>query len=140
MTLVGNALSRFQSWVGSLLRKTIPTELAIAPAELPLIKLSRMVIGIASPEERREAPSQLMIDSLNGVQMRFKCRDFLVEGSIYYLAVLLQGVGHVRLRVQVEWMLLSSYGHSGALKVLPFGESQEALQRFVTLQQAGARG
>ena len=81
-----------------------------------------------------------MVDSLSREQLTCKSRELLAEGDEFKLQLLLTGVGPVSVTVVVDWVLLSSYGHSAGLKVRPEPDAQEALDAFVALQQAGLRG
>jgi hypothetical protein len=61
------------------------------------------------------------------------------EGTRLNLELLLQGVGHVKLPVVVDWVLLSSFGHSAGLKVLHTEESRELLQEYLRLVKENLR-
>lgn len=141
MTAIAGMVHRIQGWVASLFLKP---EKAVAQAQqplgLPLVKLPRMLIGIAQGEGRRRHGVQVMVDALNVEQITCKCRELLSEGEGYTLALLLQGVGHIKFEVEVDWVLLSSYGHSAGLKIHHTLETRQALQDFVSLIEVGARG
>lgn len=141
MTAIAGMVHRVQGWVASLFVKPDRSVRAPHPAiQLPLVKLPRMLIGIAQGEGRRRHGIQLMVDALNVEQMTCKCRELLSEGEVYTLALLLQGVGHVKFEVEVDWVLLSSYGHSAGLKIHHTPETRQALVDFVGLLEVGARG
>lgn len=131
-------MARVQAWFASIWTQKSP-EVA-APGEAPMLRLQRILVGIATPVGRRSSGLQLMIDSLNREQLTCKSRELLAEGDELELQLLLTGVGPVSLTVVVEWVLLSSYGHSAGLRVVPNAAAQQALEHFVALQQAGLRG
>lgn len=141
MTAIAGMVHRIQGWLASLFLKPEKAGPQLPQAvELPLVKLPRMLIGIAQGEGYRRHGVQLMVDAVNAGQMTCKCRELLSEGEVYTLALLLQGVGHIKFEVEVEWVLLSSYGHSAGLKIHHTPETQRALQDFLSLIEVGARG
>lgn len=138
MAAIAGFFSKVQAWLASRLGGSPPTVQPVV--EQPLLRLQRILVGIATPSGRRSQGFQLMIESLSSEQLTCKSRELLVEGDEYELQLLLTGVGPVCLRVQVEWVLLSSYGHSAGLRIQPQPEVCQALQQFVDLQRAGLRG
>lgn len=116
-----------------------PLPIESTPEE-PLLKLSRLLVGVASPSGNSGRGVQLMVDGMNSDTLTCKCRELVEEGSRLTLALLLTGVGHVKLQVQVDWVLLSSFGHSLGLRVLHSDETREQLRTYVELQKNGSRG
>lgn len=139
MTARVGVLQRFQAWIASLLSPPVvaPVE---APCEQPLIRLKNMLVGFAEPSDGRQAGLQVIVDSLNTRQLTCKCRELLREGQRYSLGLLLQGVGAVTLEVEVEWVLISSFGHSAGLKVSNPKDVEPYLAAFLVLVEKGARG
>jgi len=125
-------------WVVGMAER--PVNEPLAPTEQPLIKLPRLIVAIACREGRRGGGLQLMVDSLNLEHITCKSRELLEEGDRYELAMLLQGVGHIKILVDVEWVLLSSYGHSAGLRVVHSDETRQLLGKYVSLVEGGARG
>jgi hypothetical protein len=138
MTAIAGFFSRVQAWLASRLGGSPPTAQPIP--EQPLLRLQRILVGIATSPGGRGQGFQLMIESLSSEQLTCKSRELLVEGDEYELQLLLTGVGPVRFRVQVDWVLLSSYGHSAGLRIEAEPEVSQALQQFLELQRAGLRG
>ena len=66
--------------------------------------------------------------------------ELLQEGERLELAMLMQGVGHVRIPVTVEWVLLSSFGHSAGLHIDHNDQTREIMASFVGLLQNNSRG
>jgi len=110
------------------------------PKEQPLLKLSRMMVAIASPDGRRGGGTQVMVDALNHDHITCKSRELLQEGEKLELAMLMQGVGHVRIPVTVEWVLLSSFGHSAGLHIEHNDQTREVMAAFVNLLENNSRG
>jgi hypothetical protein len=108
--------------------------------EEPLLKLPRLIVAIATRDGRSGGGVQLMVDSLNLEHITCKSREFLEEGNRYELALLLQGVGHVKVTAEVDWVLLSSYGHSAGLRLVHSEETRDQIGKYVRLIQEGARG
>lgn len=141
MTAKAGMFVRFQSWVGAWFGKAA-SELPAdpLPGDRPLVKLPRLLIGIAGQEGRKHHGLQLMVDAMNEQHMTCKCRELLEEGQIYHLGLLLQGVGHVKFEVEVEWVLLSSYGHSAGLRIRHTPQTEAQLRDFLQLLELGSRG
>ena len=125
-------------WVVGMAER--PIQEANQREEQPLVKLPRLIVAIASRDGRRGGGVQLMVDSINLEHLTCKSRELLEEGDRYELAMLLQGVGHVKLQVDVDWVLLSSYGHTAGLRVVHSDESRELLGKFIHLVETGSRG
>lgn len=106
----------------------------------PLLKLPRLIVAMASRHGVRGGGLQLMVDSLNHEHITCKSRELLEEGDRYELAMLLQGIGHVKIPVVVEWVLLSSYGHSAGMRIEHTDESREIMEKYVQLVRDNARG
>ena len=138
MTARIGSLAKFQAWIAHWLgRSESATPAAEAPEEL--YKLPRLLMGLASSPKCQRG-IQLVVDALNSTHITCKSREKLEEGQRYELAMLLQGVGHVRVKVLVEWVLLSNYGHSAGLILDEDPESQVALSAFIKLAQEQSRG
>ncbi len=137
MTARIGALGRLQAWVAQLLGKSEALP-ATEPAE-ELFKLPRLLMGLASSTACQRGV-QVVVDAVNSTHLTCKSREKLVEGETYELAMLLQGVGHVRLKVSVEWVLLSNYGHSAGFVVNNDPQGQAALASFVQLTRSQSRG
>lgn len=140
MTARLGILQKFQAWMMALAGKPAEAPEPVQPGEQPLFKLSRMMVAIASPDGRRGGGIQLMVDALNEEQITCKSRELLQEGERLELAMLMQGVGHVRIPVTVEWVLLSSFGHSAGLHIDHNDQTREIMASFVGLLQNNSRG
>lgn len=141
MTARLGILQKFQSWMMALAgRPAEPQAPAEIPKEQPLLRLSRLLVAMASPRGSRGGGTQIMVDALNLEQISCKSRELLKEGEELELAMLLQGVGHVRIPVTVEWVLISSFGHSAGLRILPDPQTQEIMSKFVNLLENNSRG
>lgn len=141
MTARLGILQKFHTWVMALAgRPAEAPEPAPAPKEQPLLKLSRLMVAIASVNGRRGGGMQVMVDALNEEQITCKSRELLQEGETMELAMLMQGVGHVRIPVRVEWVLLSSFGHSAGLQIEHNDQTREIMATFVGLLQNNSRG
>lgn len=81
-----------------------------------------------------------MVDALNEDQITCKSRELLKEGETLELAMLMQGIGHVRIPVTVEWVLLSSFGHSAGLRIDHNDQTRELMASFVSLLNNNSRG
>ncbi len=124
----------------ALARHPAETPVLNQPGEQPLLRLSRMMVAIATPDGRRGGGTQLMVDALNHDQMTCKSRELLQEGEKLELAMLMQGIGHVRIPVRVEWVLLSSFGHSAGLHIEHNDQTRETMATFVNLLENNSRG
>ncbi|MBX3168202.1 MAG: hypothetical protein KF760_12365 [Candidatus Eremiobacteraeota bacterium] len=140
MTARLGILQKFQAWMMALAGRPVETPEPAQSKEQPLYKLSRLMVAIASPQGRRGGGTQVMVDALNEEQITCKSRELLQEGEKLELAMLLQGVGHVRLPVTVEWVLLSSFGHSAGLHIEHNEQTREIMSAFVNLLQNNSRG
>ena len=140
MTARLGILQKFQAWMMALAGHPAEPSEPVQPQEKPLFKLSRLMVAIASPDGRRGGGLQLMVDALNEEQITCKSRELLQEGDRLELSMLLQGVGHVRIPVSVEWVLLSSFGHSAGLHIEHTAETREIMSSFLGLLQNNARG
>lgn len=140
MTARLGILQKFQAWMMALAGKPAETPPATQPKEQPLLRLSRLMVAIASPDGRRGGGMQVMVDALNHDQITCKSRELLQEGEKLELAMLMQGVGHVRIPVRVEWVLLSSFGHSAGLHIEHNDQTREIMSAFVGLLQNNSRG
>lgn len=140
MTARVGVLQKIYQWVAAM--GTKPEAPVARVEEEPLWRLERMLVGMASLEGLRHNTVQLVVDALNSENITCKSRELLEEGTRLQLDLLLQGVGPVRLPVLVEWVLLSSFGHSVGLKVLhePDSDTREKLQTFLRLARENARG
>lgn len=138
MTARASVFQKVLGWVVGMTGKS--AEPAAQPKEEPLHKLSRLMVAIASRDGRRGGGLQLMVDGINVEHITCKSKELLEEGDRYDLAMLLQGVGHVKIQVEVDWVLLSSYGHSAGLRVIHTDETRELLGSYVELLKRGARG
>ena len=128
-------LQKFQAWMMALGSKpTEPPPVPTQPQEQPLFKLSRLMVAIACPPGRRGGGLQVM------EQITCKSRELLKEGEKLELAMLMQGVGHVRIPVRVEWVLLSSFGHSAGLQIEHDDQTREIMTTYVNLLQNNSRG
>jgi len=132
-------LQKVQTWVMALAGKP-PEPKAIEPVEKPLHKLSRMMMAMASPDGRRGGAIQIMVDAVNQDHITCKSRELLKEGEKLELAMLLTGVGHVKIPVTVQWVLLSSFGHSAGLHIEHNHETPQMMSSFVHLLQNNRRG
>ena len=139
MTARLGILQKFQTWVMALAGKPAEPE-SLDPTEEPLLKLSRMMMAMASPDGRRGGGIQIMVDAVNEDHITCKSRELLKEGEKLELAMLLTGVGHVKIPVTVEWVLLSSFGHSAGLHIEHNHETPEIMAKFVHLVQNNRRG
>lgn len=141
MTARLGVLQKFQAWMMALAGRPAETpEPAPQPREQPLHKLSRLMVAIASPDGRRGGGTQVMVDALNQDQITCKSRELLQEGEKLELAMLMQGLGHVRIPVKVEWVLLSSFGHSAGLQIEHNEQTREIMASFVHLLENNSRG
>lgn len=139
MTARLGILQKFHTWVMVLAGRPAEPK-ACEPSEKPLHKLSRMMMAMASPQERRGGALQIMVDAVNEDHITCKSRELLKEGEKLELAMLLTGVGHVKIPVTVEWVLLSSFGHSAGLHIEHNHETPEIMANFVHLLQNNLRG
>lgn len=140
MTARLGILQKFQAWMMALAGRPAEALEPAQPKEQPLFRLSRMMVAIASPEGRRGGGTQIMVDAINEDQITCKSRELLKEGEKLELAMLMQGVGHVRIPVTVEWVLLSSFGHSAGLHIEHTQETREIVATFINLLQNNSRG
>lgn len=124
-------------WVVGMAPAAEPTP---ANQDQPLLKLPRLIVAIAGHPGSRGGGIQLMVDSLNVDHLTCKSRELLEEGDRYELAMLLQGVGHVKIPVVVDWVLLSSYGHSAGMRIEHNADSREIMERYVQLVRENSRG
>ncbi len=138
MTARASVFQRVLGWMVGMSEK--PASAPPVTEEQPLLKLPRLLVAVASRDGRRGGGFQLMVDALNLDHINCKSRELLVEGDRYELAMLMQGVGHVKVPVEVEWVLLSSYGHSAGLRVVHSDETRQLLGKYVSLVEGGARG
>lgn len=141
MTARVGVLQKIYEWVAAMGAKPEPPP-APRPVEEPLLRLPRLLMGTATLDGLRQNTVQLVVDALNSQNLTCKSPDLLQEGMQLSLDLLLQGVGPVKLRVEVEWVLLSSFGHSLGLKVLHAADSDTAqqLQQFIQLTRENSRG
>ncbi len=139
MTARLGVLQKFQAWMMALAGRPAETPEPL-PQEQPLHKLSRMMVAIASSNGRRGGGTQVMVDALNEDQITCKSRELLKEGETLELAMLMQGIGHVRIPVTVEWVLLSSFGHSAGLRIDHNDQTRELMASFVSLLNNNSRG
>lgn len=141
MTARLGILQKFQAWMMALAGRPAEENVATPePQEQPLHKLSRMMVAIASPRGSRGGGTQVMVDALNEDQISCKSRELLKEGEELELAMLMQGVGHVRIPATVEWVLLSSFGHSAGLRIQHNGQTREIMTAYVQLLKNNSRG
>lgn len=140
MTARLGILQKFHAWMMALAGRPAETLEPTQPREQPLLKLSRMMVAIATPAGRRGGGMQVMVDGLNHDQLTCKSRELLQEGEKLELAMLMQGVGHVRIPVTVEWVLLSSFGHSAGLHIEHNHQTREIMAAFVNLLENNSRG
>lgn len=129
---------RLLGWVVGVADST-RTE-AAEQSEEPLVKLPHLVVALASLAGKKNGGFQVMIERMSSQHLNCRSRELLEEGQEYELAVLLQGIGPVKIPVLVEWVLLSSYGHSAGLKVLGGQETREQLSRYLELVVQRKRG
>jgi hypothetical protein len=126
-------LQKIHEWVAAMTRKpdaTVPER----PAEEPLHRLERLLVGIVCTRGLRMETAQVMVDALSLDTITCKTRAVLREGDQLELSLLLQGVGSVTLHVEVDWVLLSSYGHTLGLKVLHDEGSRELLNSYLQVK------
>lgn len=141
MTVRLGILQKFQAWMMALGGQPVAAPDPVqVPVEQPLFKLSRLMVAIACAPGRRGGGMQVMVDALNVEQMTCKSRELLKEGEKLELAMLMQGVGHVRIPVRVEWVLLSSFGHSAGLQIEHDDQTREIMTTYVSLLQNNSRG
>lgn len=140
MTARLGILQKFQAWMMALAGRPAEEDVAPEPQEQPLHKLSRMMVAIASPKGSRGGGTQVMVDALNEDQISCKSRELLKEGEELELAMLMQGVGHVRIPATVEWVLLSSFGHSAGLRIQHTDQTREIMTAYVQLLRNNSRG
>ncbi|MBS2038979.1 hypothetical protein JST97_28610 [bacterium] len=134
-------LQKFQAWMMALAGRPAESEApAEPPQEQPLLRLSRLMVAMASPKGSRGGGTQVMVDALNRDQISCKSRELLKEGEELELAMLMQGVGHVRIPVLVEWVLLSSFGHSAGLRIQHNEQTRQIMASFVSLLENNSRG
>jgi len=138
MTARASVFQRVLGWFVGMSERPVCAAPVTQPE--PMHKLKSLMVGVASRDGRRGGGFQLMVDTLNVDHLTCKSRELLVEGDRYEVAMLLQGVGHLKLAVEVEWVLLSSYGHSAGLRVDHSDETRQALAAYVELVKQGARG
>jgi hypothetical protein len=140
MTARLGILQKFQAWMMALAGHPAQEQVTVEPQEQPLHKLSRMMVAIASPRGSRGGGTQVMVDALNEDQISCKSRELLKEGEELELAMLMQGVGHVRIPATVEWVLLSSFGHSAGLRVQHNEQTRQIMNAYVELLRNNSRG
>lgn len=139
MTTRIGLLQKIHQWVAAMSTKAEPAAPA-RPAEEPLHRLERLLVGIVCTRGLRMETAQVMVDGLSLDTITCKTRAVLAEGAQLELSLLLQGVGSVTLHVEVEWVLLSSFGHTLGLKVLHDEGSREILESYLQLVKNNSRG
>ncbi|MBS2037145.1 hypothetical protein JST97_19315 [bacterium] len=87
----------------------------------------------------RQSDYEVGIDALNQEQITCKSRELLKKGDRLELSMLLQGVGHLRIPVSVEWVLLSSFGQSAGLHIEHMAETPGIMAYFVSLLENNER-
>ena len=140
MTARLGILQKFQAWMMGWAGQPTETPEPVQAKEQPLFKLSRLMVAIACSPGSRGGGVQVMVDALNEEQLTCKSRELLKEGEKLELAMLMQGVGHVRIPVRVEWVLLSSFGHSAGLQIEHDAQTREIMTTYVNLLQNNSRG
>lgn len=108
--------------------------------EEPLIKLPHLMVAMASLSGHKSPGFQLMIERMSTQHLHCRSRELLEEGEEYELSVLLQGIGPVKIPVRVDWVLLSTYGHTAGLKVLGADDTRQLLTQYLELVAQRKRG
>lgn len=97
----------------------------------PMVRLNALLVGVATYEGTDKSPIRMTIMALNSEQIHCKCQQLLNEGTRLHLTLNFTGQDPLELKVVIDWVELSSYGHSLGLKVLHQGASRQRLSHQV---------
>lgn len=119
-------LQAFQNWFLRLRRGQ-----RRSPEDTPQLPVRTLLTGLVSSERQPLVTHKVTVNSLNESQLTCKCQELLSEGERMNLELVLPGAGPIVLKVQVDWVLLCSFGHSIGFRVLHQGDSKGLWREFI---------
>ena len=106
-----------------------------APAAPPMVKVPMLLPALISEPATPMAVTKVAITAVSLETMVCKTARLEQEGAILRLELQWPGMDPVELNVEVEWVDLSSFGHSLGLSVLHQRDSRKQLQRLLQALQ-----
>lgn len=97
----------------------------------PMVRLNALLVGVATHEGTDKSPIRMTITALNSEQIHCKCQQLLSEGTRLKLTLNFTGQDPIELKVVIDWVELSSYGHSLGLRVVHQGTTRQQLSQQV---------
>lgn len=116
----------FRDWMLRLRRRQMR-----APEECVQYPVPQLLIGLVSSPQQPLLTHKVSVNSLNEEQFVCKSHELFSEGQIMSLELTLPSVGPLVFKVQVEWVLVCSFGHSIGFRIQHSGASREMLQHFI---------
>lgn len=107
-----------------------------APAAEPMLKVPLLLPALMSEPATPMAVTKVAITALSLDALVCKTSRLEQEGSILRLELQWPDLAPVELTVEVEWVDLSSFGHSLGLSVLHQRDSRKQLQLLLQRLQA----
>lgn len=94
-----------------------------------LTRLNTLLVATARPEMEMAAPIRMTVAAFDSDEFHCKCQQLLPEGTRLKLSVQFFAQEPRDFRVVVDWVNLSSFGHSLGLRVLHQEDSRDFLHQ-----------
>lgn len=122
--------SRIANWFGRRPKQVAPP---------PMLKLNEHVPALATKEGSNDKPYRMTLSSFNLDQLCCKSHELLPERTLLRLVLTLPGGTPVTLRTYIEWVDISSFGHSMGMRILHDSQSRQMVADSLRYVERGNR-